>query len=91
MIELLLSEEAWLIIGLIFIIAEMTIGTNYVLLAFGLGCLLNGILIFSGMIPVSYSKSLVANVALITVISFVLLFALRKFLSKPDDKDINQY
>ena len=91
MIEYFLREEGWLAVGLALIIAEMMVSSSYVLLAFGLGSLLNGLLIYAGLAPPVFTRSLLANAAFVAAISFVLVFALRRYFGKTTEADINDY
>ncbi|GEM_PF-931421 len=91
MLDYFLTGEAWIAIGLLLIVGEMVLPAGYVLLAFGVGSLVNGVLLYAGLAPTVFTRSVLANSAFVAALSFAVIFALRKFFAKTDEPDINKY
>ena len=57
MLDYFLTGEAWIAIGLLLIVGEMVLPAGYVLLAFGVGSLVNGVLLCRACADGVYSFS----------------------------------
>ena len=86
-----LTGEAWLALGLILLVGEMVIGSNYVLLAFGIGALTNGGLLYMGWAPTMFTQSVLANSVFAAGLSFGLIAVIRGLFTRRSDEDINKY
>tara|TARA_B100000676_G_scaffold56947_1_gene56073 strand:- start:168 stop:464 length:297 start_codon:yes stop_codon:yes gene_type:complete len=90
----LLMPQLWLILGVLFVIAEVVLGGGYVLLSFGISSLLVAILNFvqarTQIVVVTDWMDIGLVFAVLTVCT---IFLMRRLFvgSVPDNDDINQY
>ena len=96
MIGILLTPEAWYVIGITLIILDLVVGFQFFVLSFGVGALITGALL--DLVPPDSDAWLNTGSWEVTVLFFGLaslavIFPIRKaaYLLYRDDKDINDY
>lgn len=91
MTELMGDGNGWLILGLLLIIAEMVMSVGYVSISFGLGAIVTGLLIKTGLLPTAFDTGFLDELLVTAVISFGALLLMRLFFKKRSPEDINKY
>lgn len=91
MTELMGDGNGWLILGLLLIIAEMLMSVGYVSISFGLGAIVTGLLIKTGLLPTAFDTGLIDELLVAGVVSFCALLLIRIFFKKRLPDDINKY
>ena len=91
MADFFTNGNGWLILGLILIIVEMLLNLGYISISFGLGAIITGLLIKTGMIPTMLDAGLIDELLIVGITSVIALVLLRMLFNKKSDEDINQY
>ena len=90
----LLMPQLWLILGVLFVIAEVVLGGGYVLLSFGISSLLVAILNFvQARTQIAVVTDWMDIGLVFAVLTVCTIFLMRRLFvgSVPDNNDINQY
>lgn len=94
-LDLLLRYETWMILGLALIALDMLLGLDFFVLAFGVGALLTGTLLFTQFAAsLGIADSWQGMITAFGLLSVLVLLPLRYWLNKTQKeggKDINDY
>ena len=94
---LIINSNAWLILGLVLVVAEVLfIGSMVFILPIGLAAILNGIILF--FVTLNTSIDLTLNdwylpMISLSIFSFIFLFLIQKLIKRNKSKnlDVNDY
>jgi len=90
----LLHYEIWLIAALVLISADIILGLDFILVAFGISSVFTGVsLLVKDSIPLPFTDYWGSLITFFAIFSLVILVPLRRLLqkSKTNQTDINKY
>lgn len=90
----LLNYEVWLIAAIVLIGADIILGLDFILVAFGISSIVTGIsLLVKDSIPFPFTDNWGSLITFFAIFSLVILVPLRRLLqkSKNNEADINKY
>jgi len=90
----LLNYEVWLIAAIVLIGADIILGLDFILVAFGISSIVTGVsLLVKDSIPLPFTDNWGSLITFFAIFSLVILVPLRRLLQKPktNETDINKY
>ena len=90
MIEFFSNGNGWITLGVALFIAEMVVGTGYVLISFGIGSVAAGLLSKFQLLPTVFS-GVIDEALVMGILSLIALVVLKRVFNKDQSKDINRY